>query len=186
MASYCWGNRYQPHRIIVEANDHVIVEIDGDRKQIPHHSIQGRIDSGQRVRVLSSGGGWRIGVVLDGDRLVVRFDLGREREIFDAKWMHVIGNKPSAIIDNQVESITTKQTCRYCSKPATLFCDGRIKSKGWKTCDRPLCREHGKHVGNSFYCDRSKPSNSEVDTVDLCPDCVQAQCPQKPKPTTVP
>jgi len=72
--------------------------------------------------------------------------------------------------------------CFYCDNEATLLCDCVIarfaSADGGKTylpaddqiiftCDRPLCPDHAKHVGNTFYDGKE----SHIDSVDMCPDC---------------
>lgn len=88
-ASYCWGDRHIPHRLLSETSEHVTVAIDdaGIAREIPQTKVRGRVQTGDRVRELRSGGNWKNGTVLDGNELTVRFDDGQVRKIENARYI---------------------------------------------------------------------------------------------------
>lgn len=74
-----------------------------------------------------------------------------------------------------------RQRCAFCGRPASHLCDGRKPRRKSGTCDRPLCPEHRTEISRRiervelelFGQDCGSVTNE--DTVDLCPDCVDAQ-----------
>lgn len=81
MSIYIWGAQFIPRAVLEDNEGECLVRVDGELRAVPKSQICGQVHSGDRVRVLLSGGNWYKGTVLDGTELRVRFDEGFEVSI---------------------------------------------------------------------------------------------------------
>ena len=54
-----------------------------------------------------------------------------------------------------------RQRCAYCHDDGTQLCD-HVVGPGSKTCDKPMCRLHAKHVGpDTDLCRSHAPKDGD-------------------------
>ena len=193
MPRYCWGQQQVPRLIIDESSDSYRIAVEDTIRTIPKSKVWGCTDwpfeIGDRVRMLC-GYYWTPGTV--AGPLRVRLDRGQTVPVWNSdtvrainesitKEIGVIETEPESLIapilprtakkssKSKSKAVEAQKNCDFCTSLATLLCDGRLDRR---TCDRFICSNCAKQVGNFFACSRSHPSNSFVDTVDWCPDCM--------------
>lgn len=77
------------------------------------------------------------------------------------------------------------EPCYVCGGPSEYLCDGIISisvtgislddADSWRTCDKPMCRQHTAEHDPAFYCSHGLEDESgrcEMDSWDYCDQCL--------------